>query len=176
MNKEEFVKALTFLTVAYNKEFTSEQTGIWYEFFKEDNINTFKTAIKRVVSKNKYIPSIAEIKQEMALISTPSLQLDPDEEWETVLIAIRKYGYYKQLEALATLKPLTKHIVKIIGWGRLCSSESIQWEKKEFIEIFKNKKDNAEEVAMLSEPTMTLAELTRKSQEYLQLEEQKLLN
>lgn len=37
----------------------------------------------------------------------------------------------------------------------------------------------AEEVAMLSEPTMTLAELTRKAQEYLQIEkkeEQKLIN
>lgn len=176
MTKEQLLKGLKYLGVAYNKEFTQEQASVWFDMFKDDDYKIFSQAVKRLISTKQFIPSISEIKREMALISTPSLQLDPDEEWETVLIAIRKYGYYKQLEALETLKPLTKHIVKVIGWGRLCSSESIQWERKEFIELFKNKKDNAEEVAMLSVPTMTLAELTRKSQEYLQLEEQKLLN
>ena len=178
MNQEQLLKALKYLGTAYNKEFTQEQASVWFDLFKDDDYKTFSQAIKRLISTKQFIPSISEIKQEMALINTPSLQLDPDEEWETVLIAIRKYGYYKPIEALATLKPLTKHIVKIIGWGRLCSSESIQWERKEFIELFKNKKDNAEEVAMLSEPTMTLAELTRKAQEHLQIEknEQKLIN
>ncbi len=176
MTQQELLKALKYLGTAYNKEFTQEQASVWFDLFKDDDPKLFIMAIKRIVSKNKYIPSISEIKQEMAIISQPSLQLDPDEEWEKVLIALRKYGYYKPREALETLTPLTRHIVRVIGWGRLCSSESIQWERKEFIELFKNKKDNAEEVAMLSEPTMTLAELTRKSQEYLQLEEQKLLN
>lgn len=176
MTKEQLLKGLKYLGVAYNKEFTQEQASVWFDMFKDDDYKTFSQAVKRLISTNQFMPSIAEIKKEIALLKTPSLQLNAEDEWEAVLSAIRKYGFYKPQEALETLTPLTKHIVKIIGWGRLCSSESIQWERKEFIELFKNKKDNAEEVAMLSEPTMTLAELTRKSQEYLQLEEQKLLN
>lgn len=176
MTKEQLLKGLKYLGVAYNKEFTQEQASVWFDMFKDDDYKTFSQAVKRLISTNQFMPSIAEIKKEIALLKTPTLQLNAEDEWEAVLSAIRKYGFYKPQEALETLTPLTKHIVKIIGWGRLCSSESVQWERKEFIELFKNKKDNAEEVAMLSEPTMTLAELTRKSQEYLQLEEQKLLN
>lgn len=174
MNKEEFVKALTFLSLAYNKEFDSEQTSVWYEFFKEEEPNIFKTALKRIIAKNKYLPSIAEIKQEIALIKTPQLQLDAEEEWEKVLKAIRKYGYYRETEALETLEPLTKHIVKTIGWYRLNSSENIQWERKEFIEIFNNKKSNVEAVEMLTESMLTLSELAIKAREYSEKEALKI--
>ena len=42
MNLQEFTKAMTFLGVAYNKEFTQEQVEIWYNFFAETKIEDFK--------------------------------------------------------------------------------------------------------------------------------------
>ena len=42
-------------------------------------------------------------------------------------------------------------------------SESIQWERKEFIELFNVNKDRDENAYLLTEPQMTLAEITRKA-------------
>lgn len=166
MNKEEFTYVMTFLGVAYNKEFTQKQIKVWHEFFRDTSSETFKTAIKRLVATNKFLPSIAEIKQEIALIDNPHLGLDPLEEWETVLKLIRKHGYYKNIEAFNEMNLLTKNVVQQLGWDNLCMSENIVWLKKEFIEIFKNKQQGIENIEMLAEPIMTMAELAAKASEY----------
>jgi hypothetical protein len=164
MTKEQMLKGLKYLGVAYNKEFTQEQASVWFDMFKNDDYKIFNQAVKRLISTNQFMPSIAEIKKEMANISTPMLQLDAEAEWETVLNAIRKYGYYQQEKAFNELKEITRSIVKTIGWYRLCSSESIQWLKKEFIEIFNHKQDNKEELVMLGEPTLTLQEIKQRAE------------
>lgn len=166
MTAEEFSKALTFLGVAYNKEFTNEQAKIWYEFFKTTSEETFKKAIKRLIATNKFLPSIAEINEEIALIDNPHLGLNALKEWEEVLRLIRKYGYYKTNEALAEMNLLTRNAVEQLGWSKLCMSEDIVWLKKEFIEIFKNKQQGIESLEMLAEPVMTMAELAEKALEY----------
>lgn len=161
MNKEEFTKAMTFLGIAYNKEFTSEQVSVWYEFFKDTNYEVFKNGIKRIVPKKQFMPSIAELKHEITMINNPIMQLNADEEWDEVLKAVRKYGSYQQEEAMNSLNPYTRSIVRHVGFHRICMSENIQWERKEFIELFNINQDRDETALMLSEPQMTLAEIIR---------------
>lgn len=166
MNIEEFTKAMTFLGISYSKEFTQKQIKVWYEFFKDTSSETFKIAIKRLIATNKFLPSIAEINQEIALIDNPHLGLDPLEEWEKVLKLIRKHGFYKPNEAFKEMNLLTKNVVEQLGWGNLCMSENIVWLKKEFVEIFKNKQQGIESLEMLAEPVMTMAEIEEKAREY----------
>ena len=161
MTKEQFLKGITFLTIAYNKEFTEEQVSVWYEFFKDEDYEAFRKAVKRIIPLKQFMPSIAELKQEIATISNPVLQLKADEEWDSVIKAIRKYGSYRQDEAMKSLNPYTRNIVRQIGYMRICQSESIQWERKEFMELFNMNKERDTDTLMLSEPTMTLGELTR---------------
>lgn len=173
MDKEQFLKGITFLTIAYNKEFTQEQINVWYDFFRNDNYEVFRQAVKRIIPKNQFMPSIAELKSEIALISNPVLQMNADEEWDNVLKAIRLYGSYRQDEAMKSLNPYTANIVRQVGYMRICMSENIQWERKEFMELFKINKDRDENTLLLSEPQMTIAELTRIAR--LKEEEVKLL-
>lgn len=162
MTKEEFVKGMTFLGIAYNKEFTAEQVSVWYEFFKETNYDVFRQAIKRLIPKKQFIPSIAEINQEIALLNNPVLQLKADEEWEKVRTAIRKYGYYRGNEAMKILNPTTASTIRLLGgWERVCQSTDGDWLRKNFMELFNTRVENYEEVALLNEPQMTLTELTR---------------
>lgn len=161
MRKEDFLKGMMFLTTAYNKEFTEEAISVWYEFFKDEDYEAFRKAVKRIIPLKQFMPSIAELKQEIATISNPVLQLNADEEWDNVLKAVRKYGSYRQDEAMQSLKPYTRNIARQIGYQRICQSESIQWERKEFIELFNTNKERDTDTLMLSEPTMTLSELTR---------------
>lgn len=174
MTKEQFLKGITFLTIAYNKEFTEEQVSVWYEFFKEEDYDAFRKAVKRIIPLKQFMPSIAELKQEIATISNPVLQLNAEDEWDNVLKAVKKYGSYRQDEAIQSLKPYTRNIVRQVGYMRICMSENIQWERKEFMELFNTNKERDTETLMLSEPTMTLGELTRiaalKEEERLLLE------
>lgn len=150
MNKEDFVKAMTFLAIAYNKEFTEEQLSVWYDFFKNEEYEEFKNAIKRIIPKKQFIPSIAELKQELTYIKTPSLQLKADEEWEKVREAIRKYGYYRTDEAMESLNPLTARVVNAIGgFQNLCQSTNTDWSRKNFIDMFEVKQNNIEELEMI---------------------------
>lgn len=175
MSKEEFLKGITFLTIAYNKEFTEEQVSVWYEFFKDEDYEAFRKAVKRIIPQKQFMPSIAELKSEIALITNPILQLNADDEWEKSLKTIRKYGRYRKDEAMAALSEHNRSIIRQIGFERICNSENIEWERRLFKELFDNKQDAYEDTLVLSEPQMTLAEITRmaklKSGEQLLLEE-----
>lgn len=142
MNLQEFTKAMTFLGVAYNKEFTQEQVEIWYNFFAETKIEDFKNAIKRLINKSKYLPSIAEIKSEIATLNVNELQLNAESEWELVLQAIRRWG---RLDNIA-FEEITQNTIRAVGIHRLETIETSQipFIKKEFIEIWNNKRDGVE--------------------------------
>ena len=161
MNKEQFVKGLKYLGVAYNKEFTEEQATVWFDFFKDTDYEVFRQAVKRIIPKSKYLPSIAELKEEIAVLNNPMLQLDVDEEWNSVIQAIRRYGYYNSIEAFESMKPETREIVKTIGWYRLCMSENIEFERRTFKELFNNKQVSAKKIGVINEPQLTLGELTK---------------
>ena len=161
MDKKQFVKGLKYLGTAYNKDFTEEQATVWYDFFKDTDYEVFRQAVKRIIPKSKYLPSIAELREEIALLTNPMLQLDVDEEWNSVIQAIRKYGSYNSIEALESMKPETREIVKTIGWYRLCMSENIEFERRTFKELFTGKQTSARKAGVINEPLLTLGELSR---------------
>ena len=162
MNKEQFIKGLKYLGIAYNKEFNEETAAVWYDFFKNETYDNFRDAVKRIIPKNQFMPSIAELKQEITILKNPVLQLKADEEWETVRMAVRKYGYYRSKEAMSSLNPVTATVVRALGgWESICQNTNGDWLRKNFVELFNNKTDNYEEAALLGEPQLTLAEIKR---------------
>lgn len=136
MNKEEFAKIMTYLGTIYNKQFTSQELTVWYSFFHNVDTNSFKVSIKNLAEKNKYMPSIAEVKSEILRIKNPELKLNAEEQWGEVLKAIRKYGYYQTNKALQSLCPYTREIVERMNFQEICKSENINWDRKVFIETF----------------------------------------
>lgn len=158
MNKKDFSVAMTVLGTAYNKEFTNEQLSVWYEFFYDVPLEIFKSAIKRLIVKNKFLPSIAEVKQEIAIITNPTLQLNAEEEWEKVIATIRQYGSYRASEAIKTLNPFTRKIVNMLGYNKLCLSENIAWERKQFIELFNSYQEKDEKILKINTKQLTSTE------------------
>lgn len=135
---------MAFLGVAYNKEFSQEQIGVWYNFFADTKLEDFKNAIKRYISKSKYLPSIAEIKSELATLNVKELQLNAESEWELVLQAVRRWG---RLDNVAFEK-ITQDTIKAIGIRRLemIETNQVPFIKKEFIEVWNDKRDGIEKV------------------------------
>ena len=166
MKKEEFIQALRVLSLAYDKEFNQQQTEVWYSFFIKDDYEIFRTAIKNLVATNKYLPSIAEIKQEMANIQTKDIPKAED-EWQEVIRAVHKFGENIP-KVREYLKPYTFYIANNIGYINICNSDEERqiWNRKEFIGEYNALKDKeieniqigAEERTFLTNNTMLLEE------------------
>lgn len=152
MVTEKVIKeALTLLKVTYPnsfKDMTKEEglllIKVWTNDFKNEEEKIFKQAINRLRYKNKYVPSVAEIKEEIAKIKNTELQLDLDDEWFKVIKLISKYGADYEEDALKELNPYTANVVKMIGWRYLCQSPITQrqWNEKEFKTLMQNKNIN----------------------------------
>lgn len=135
MTREEFLKAITYMGIAYNKEFTQEQVGVWYGFFEDADFERFKSAVKRLINTSRFLPSVADIKAEMA--ETDLDELTGDQAWYGLLGAISKYGYYHAEEAMAALPDLTRQTVNSLGgFQKICASEMNEWLRKDFIGVY----------------------------------------
>lgn len=156
MNIEDFTKGMTFLGAVYDKDFDAERIKVWYEMFKECDYETFKNAIKRIANKSKFMPSIAEIKSEMATLSVNELQTNAENEWELVLQAVRRWGTLDNVG----FEKITMDTIKAIGQRRLelIETANIPFIKKEFIEIWNNKRDGIKKVYTQNTNTLTYKE------------------
>lgn len=74
MNKEKFIKIYTSLGLVYSKEFNIEQLEMFYSLLNDLNIKSFKQACREISKKNKYMPSIAEIREEVKKIEEEQKQ------------------------------------------------------------------------------------------------------
>lgn len=64
MERNQFVKAMTYLGMAYGKSFTQEEVELYYDFLKEYQYESLVAAIKKFVKKSKYVPKINELIEE----------------------------------------------------------------------------------------------------------------
>lgn len=142
MNKEQFLRGMTFLGTAYKQEFTEEEIEVWYTLLKEFTEEDFTNAIKSLIKTEKFMPSIAHIAEHIAKAHLKDVP-DAESEWDNVISAVHRFGSYREEEALNSLCEYTRKIVKLIGYYRICTStqEEQVWNKKEFIEEYNALKD-----------------------------------
>ena len=159
MSKEDFIEGITLLGSAYGKEFTKEQIEIWYSFLKDYSIEDFSIAIQDLIKTEKYLPSIAHITEQIVKNKTSNVP-SAEEEWQEVLKAVRKYGSYREEDALNSLKPYTSQIVRYVGYFRICTAgpEEQTWNKKEFIAEYNSLKNKVEENMRLENKGVNLIE------------------
>lgn len=64
MTRLEFLSAMKDLSSYYLKTFDTSVVESWYEIFKEETEKTFNNAIKEIVTRSKYFPSVSELVEE----------------------------------------------------------------------------------------------------------------
>lgn len=87
MTEQEAVKGLTYLGMAYGKEFTQQECQLHYDFLKEYKYETFVTAIKNIIKTSKFLPKITELLEECEKCK--------DQIVYDVLEFMRQRGYFK---------------------------------------------------------------------------------
>lgn len=159
MKKTEIVQLLAVINAAYpNMQVTEAMASIWYELLRDIDFATAQVAVKKLLLESPYPPTIADIRKQVASITSPK-QLDPAEAWGEVISAIHRYGYYRQEEALASMSPLVAKVVRYMGWQEICASEEPSVVRGQFLKMYQQMQERERQDALL--PAQLKAEIDK---------------
>lgn len=66
MNKQEFIKEVEKIEIAYKKKFSQEEYRLWFQEFQNVTVEEFRKAIDQTIKTNKFTPKIADIKAKIS--------------------------------------------------------------------------------------------------------------
>ena len=153
MTKQEFATFAMAIRTYYPKENilpNQPAMELWYRELQDIPYNVAEAALRKWVSTNKWSPSIAEIREIATTVTCGSIP-DWGDGWEEVLMAIRRYGTYREEEAVNSLDDITRQCVKRLGFRNLCLSENINQDRANFRTIYQTLADRKVQDAMLPE-------------------------
>lgn len=138
MTQQEFLTIVATIKAAYpnsNVMPDKNSMNVWYTMLKDLDYKYVHIAITDHISNNKFAPAIAEIREKCASLTSTPVR-DWGEAWESVLMAVRKYGYMQETEALESMDEITRKCVKRIGFNNVCMSENITADRANFRMIY----------------------------------------
>lgn len=120
MNKQDILKAVAPLQLAYNASLDDNRLRLYVEMLSDIPPSILEASVKKLIMTNKFLPSIAEIR-EVAYgikgIISGTAAPDESEAWGEVVKAVRSVGYCGKPkfshEAITTA-------VNNIGWQDIC--------------------------------------------------------
>ena len=114
MTRQEALAVMAMLKTAYptfykdlSKEDINAAVNLWATMFSEESIQVVTEAIKALMCTLKYPPTIADVKEKIAMITQPPIMMEM-EAWDMVRRAI---SYYHANETFASLPPMLQKIV-----------------------------------------------------------------
>ena len=127
---EEFSKLVGVLNSAFRqKDYVmikdKAQAMIWYEILSDLDYDVARRAVMNLIAKSKFAPSIAEIRQEYALITNPQ-QMGEGEAWDMVREGIRNgiYGATEEFEKFPdTVKRAVGSPASLSDWAMMSSAD-----------------------------------------------------
>lgn len=156
MTRQEVIKIMSVIEKAYPKfNYVSgedfEAIMLWQEMLSDVDYPLANAVVKQHISRNKFQPTIADIRGGVAEITAPKTQLTSDQAWGEIIRAIKRHGIYQEAEALASMSPITARIAKNMNWKETCMSENQMADRAHFIKMFEAKQQRAKQQAMLPE-------------------------
>ena len=89
MTEIEITKGLSYLGIAYGKEYTKIEVQQHYDFLKEYSYETFIMATKNIIKNSKFLPKISEILEEC---EKQKVEVKFD-----IIEFMNKQGYFKDI-------------------------------------------------------------------------------
>ena len=150
MTKEQWALLVKVLKSAYPQytNFLADQYSLelWYRALKDIPYEALNLAVQQQIMVSRYPPSIADLRASIS----PKTK-DWSEAWEELKRAVRLYGAPREKEALESMSPLTREIVKRFGFKEYCFSENEDAYKANFRMAYEREAKKREETAQLPE-------------------------
>lgn len=109
--------------------------ALWFKMFGDMDYFVVEAAIEKYLVEGKFPPTIADIMTRIADI-TVAKEKTAIEAWGDVGQAIRKYGSYNETLALEMLTPITRKVVKAMGYREICLSENEMADRAHFFKVY----------------------------------------
>lgn len=170
MTRQEALAVMAMLKTAYpnfykdlSKEDINAAVNLWATMFSEESIQVVTEAIKALMCTLKYPPTIADVKEKIAMITQPPTMTEM-EAWEQVRRAI---SFYDAQENYNSLPPMLRRLVgspnQLREWAVMDVETVNSVIQSNFMRSYKAKVAQEKEYAMLPSSTKQLiAELTGK--------------
>ena len=165
MTRQEALAVLAILKTAYptfyknySKEDINAAVDLWATMFADDPAHIVTEAVKSLMCTLKYPPTIADVKEKIAMIMQSQTQTMTEmEAWQRVKVAI---SYYNASENFAELPPILQKIVgspNVLREWALMNGEVVNSViQSNFMRSYKAKVAQEKERAMLPSSTKQL--------------------
>ncbi len=135
MQETEIIKLISVCSANY-RGWPEEGKGkvtveLWSTMLGDIPFEVVQAAVKMHLSKSVFPPTVADIRQAAADIMNPSY-LTAIEAWDAISRAIRKFGYYREIDGLASLPEEVRQMTERFSWRELCLSENIDTLRAQF--------------------------------------------
>lgn len=148
MKKQEVLKCLSILKASYPKQQLAPDTLEVYATMLADlQREDVEGAIRRLVCKSKWFPTVAEIRSEVAEVAVSHLP-EPEVAWGEVWQAIGRWGMNRRPEFSS---PEVEAAVDAIGWRTICLDENVMSSRARFIDAYRVFRERKVERAQLGE-------------------------
>lgn len=155
MTREQSIQVLSLLKVAYPRFYTNlskddaeNAISLWTSMLSDHCFDVIKLAVQKYIAQGKFPPTIADIRESLVEV-TERKEMLADEAWGQAIATVRKYGSYREEEALASMDSSVSTLIKRLGYKTLCMTEDdqIMTFRAHFIKLWdsnlKNKKSQA---------------------------------
>lgn len=130
---------------------------LWEKALSDIPYEVAEKALLKVLSTSKFFPTISDIREAAAEITQPRSR-DWSEAWGLILKAIRKYGFYREKEALESLPADVREMAERFTWRELCLNEEPDILRAQFRMAWETQTKRTKEWNMLPEPVRNAIE------------------
>jgi hypothetical protein len=144
MNVERFEKLLKFLCADTNMDFESaafrDKVLLWHSSFKHLDPKVCAAAAKIYVHRGFYSqPRVSEFDAILQEMHSKAANIpDADEAFRLACEAIRKFGYQRGAEGIASLPDSVARAVRTLGWNEMCTSENQPALRAHFRQVYES--------------------------------------
>lgn len=139
MKRADIIKLITLCSVNYRNwpepDKAEALTSLWTDMLSDVDFEIAQMAVQKYMLESVYPPTVADIRSRVADFVAPK-EKSGIEAWGEVKTAIRKFGYYREGEAMASLRGPVKEVVKSIGFQTLCMSDNEMADRAHFLKVY----------------------------------------
>jgi len=122
-----------------------ETIQLYVSFLADIDDAALDQAMKTCIARGKFFPTIAEIREAAANLTTANLPAAA-EAWGEVLEQMRRVGSYRQPEFS---NPVISRVVSYFGWRELCISENLVADRARFLQAYEAEVQRGQETLQL---------------------------
>jgi hypothetical protein len=141
MRPSETARLLGLLADTYEKKIGESLLRAYHAALRDLPYEVAARATERVIATSEFFPRPATIRRAVAELDETAV--DAVSAWGDVLAAVRRFGRYREPEALASLEPRTRAAVEAVGYASVCNSTLVAAERKAFVSAYEAMREQA---------------------------------